>query len=119
MVRDEISAPSDNPAAIRWTMLTPAKVKKITKDRIELEQSGKKLTLKITGKYPVRLQTWDTRSKNAYDASNAGTIKVGFESEVPAGASGHFTVYLLPEGSSYDLEKNMPLSQWPGDITDN
>ena len=119
IVRDEISAPSDNPAAIRWTMLTPAKVKKITKDRIELEQSGKKLTLKITGKYPVRLQTWDTRSKDAYDASNAGTIKVGFESEVPAGATGHFTVYLLPEGSTYDSGKNMPLSQWPGDITDN
>ena len=119
MVRDEISAPADTPSTIRWTMLTPAKVKKIKKDRIELEQSGKKLTLKVVGKYPVRLQTWDTRSPNAYDASNAGTVKVGFESEVPAGATGHFTVYLLPEGSTYDSGKNMPLSQWPENITDN
>ena len=119
MVRDEISASSEKLASVRWTMVTPAKVKSIYKDRIELEKDGKRLSLRIFSEYPVIIKTWDTQSENEYDADNTGTVRVGFESSVPAGENTYFTVFLYPEKTSYNSEKNVPLSQWPGKTLTN
>lgn len=120
MIRDEVSAPFDKPAKIRWTMLTPAEVKSIGKNRIVLQKDGKEFSIKIVTKYPVKIKTWDTRSENSYDADNTGTVRVGFESSVRAGENAYFTVFLLPSGASYDSKKNVPLDQWHvKTLTDN
>ena len=113
MVRDEVVALSDRSHTVRWTLLTPAEVKHIGKDEIVLEKDGKRLAVKVVSKYPVTMKTWSTRSENSYDAANPGTIRIGFESHIDAGASADFTVFLLPGGSmDCDLSKNIPLSRW-------
>ena len=112
MIRDEVSAPSDKPAKIRWTMLTSADVKSVGEDRIVLAKDEKELSIKIVTNHPVKIKTWNTRSENSYDADNTGTVRVGFESNVHAGENAYFTVFLLPERASYDPKKNVPLDQW-------
>lgn len=95
VVRDELETP-DNPATVRWNMVTYAKVD-FEDYGATLTLNGKRLFLKVQGPDNLVMKTWSTAPANDYDAENPGTVSVGFECELPANATETFEVLLIPE----------------------
>lgn len=113
VVRDEVTA-GPGPATIRWTMLTPATVKVLNANTIELSQAGKTLRLEVREPAVVRLQTWPTVGPHAYDAPNPGTTLVGFETTVPAHSPIALTVVLTPGSAGHKAPRTVrTLASWP------
>ena len=95
LIRDEIRT-DDKAASIRWNLLTAATPQIIDDHTIVLVMDGKKLTIKAEGTVAIKGRTWSTESRHEYDASNKGTIFVGFEFEVPANTRQWVDVCLIP-----------------------
>ena len=113
VVRDELETPSAE-TTVRWTMLTPADVKLLGKNKAELTKDGKKLILEVREPARVVLKTWSTEPTHDYDAANPGTIRVGFEVQVPANSKTALTVLLLPEKDVKTAgSKVQALEKWP------
>ena len=112
VVRDEVTT-TDKEATIRWTMMTSANVAIKGKNTIELRKDGKRLTLQVSEPSNVTMKTWTTTSTNEYDAPNPGTILVGFEAKVPAGATTALTVKLIPQNTKNTGTKVPELNAWP------
>ncbi|GAB3898209.1 hypothetical protein GCM10028803_17310 [Larkinella knui] len=113
VVRDELETPAAE-TTVRWTMLTPADVKLLGKNKAELTKDGKKLILEVREPARVVLKTWSTDPPQAYDAANPGTIRVGFEVQVPAQSKTALTVLLIPEKAVKKASaKVQPLEKWP------
>jgi hypothetical protein len=112
VVRDEVKAPGQA-AKVRWVMLAPDGVK-ISGDHLAvITNEGKKLTLRVDAPATAKLQTWSSAPTTDYDAPNEGTVLVGFEVEVPAGASQTLQVSLVPESArAVQKSMNKPLAQW-------
>ena len=112
VVRDEVKAPNQT-AKVRWVMLAPDGVK-ISGDNLAiLTKDGKKLTLRVDYPANAKLQTWSTAPTTDYDATNEGTVLVGFEIEVPAGKSQTLQVSLLPQKVVPTTKGfDTPLTQW-------
>ena len=89
-VKDVLAAPSDRPAAVRWTFVTEA-VPEITADGIVLEQKGMKMLLKTEGGN-VTYRTWSSNPMDydnpvkEFDEAVPGVHICGYEVEVPASA---------------------------------
>lgn len=98
LVQDEITA-LDQPATVRWNMLTPAEVTIKDNGTAILEKDGEKLTLKVEAPKGILLTTWSTEPTTDYDAPNPGTVRVGFDYELKPGESVTLRVLLIPEGS--------------------
>jgi hypothetical protein len=112
VVRDEIRA-LDTPTTIRWTLLTRASVKITGENTAELTKDGRKLFLRVHSPDKVSMKTWSTDPPHNYDAPNPGTIMVGFELQIPAGASTESTVELIPEKAMDKADKKIaPLQNW-------
>ena len=113
VVRDELET-LPRESTIRWTLLTPAEVKIIGKNRAELTRDGKKLILQVQEPANVTLKTWSTHPPNQYDAPNPGTVLVGFEVTMPPQAKGALTVLLIPENAEKQVKKKIQsLPKWP------
>ncbi|MBD2755637.1 heparinase II/III domain-containing protein [Spirosoma validum] len=114
-IRDELETPATE-TTVRWTMLTPATVKLISKNKAELTKDGKKLILQVEEPAQIELQTWSTDPPHDYDAENPGTTRVGFEVKIPANTKTALSVLLIPASSASKSTPNLqPLSQWPRD----
>jgi hypothetical protein len=112
VVRDEVKAPNQA-AKVRWVMLAPEGVITNGTNAAVLTKDSKKLELRVDSPAGVKLQTWSTAPTTGYDVPNEGTVLVGFEYEVPAGASQTLQVSLIPESvKSISSSMNRPLSQW-------
>ena len=110
VVRDEVKA-GDSDAVVRWSMLTPAKVRITGRDRAELTLNGKKLSLIVEGTAPVEVRTWVTDPPpHDYDTPNPGTVIIGFLSHIGAGEKATFNVYLVPDGAAIKPVKS--LAEW-------
>lgn len=113
VVRDELET-LPRESIIRWTLLTPAEVKIIGKNRAELTRDGKKLILQVQEPANVTLKTWSTNPPNQYDAPNPGTVLLGFEVTMPPKAKGVLTVLLIPESAEKQVKKKIQsLPKWP------
>lgn len=95
LVQDEYRT-GNQPATIRWNMLTAAEPQVVDNHTIVLTSGNEKLTLRSDDALSVRARTWDTQSPNSFDASNEGTVFVGFEFTVPANTQKRINVYLIP-----------------------
>jgi hypothetical protein len=112
VVRDEITAGHIN-TTVRWSMLTAADVQILNDSTAELSKNGKQLTLRIQASVKTKLQTWTTDPPRDYDDANPGTIRVGFEMQLPPGDTLKSNVFLIPENENADLTKPVDdLSQW-------
>ncbi|MBD0349896.1 MAG: heparinase II/III family protein [Flavisolibacter sp.] len=112
VVRDEVETLNEE-TTLRWTMLTPADVKITDKNKAELIQGGKKLTLRVQAPANVTMKTWSTDPPNSYDAPNPGTALVGFEVKLPANSKTALTVELIPEKALSKATKQIqPLQNW-------
>lgn len=113
VVRDELEV-SSNPATVRWTLLTPANVNIINKNRAELTKDGKKLIVQVEEPADVTLKTWSTEPPHDYDTPNPGTTLLGFEVTMPANTKGALTVSLIPEkATTKPRQPVQPLQTWP------
>lgn len=111
VVRDEIETLGQT-TKVKWAIFTFASVEIDGKEAI-LTIGSKKLILKASGPDNLIMKTWSTAPVNDYDATNPGTIMVGFECEVPANTTQALEVLLVPEnniGSANSPGKN--LDQW-------
>ena len=112
VVQDEMET-GDKEANVRWTLLTPARVKITGKSTAELTQSGKKLLISVRKPNGAVLKTWSTKPTHDYDAPNPGTTLVGFEIRLPANSKGSSVVLLVPRGVQGKTEREIPeLNHW-------
>ena len=112
VVRDELETSAAT--TVRWTMLTPATVKLLGKNKAELTKDGKKLMLEVSEPAHVELKTWPTDPPHNYDAANPGTVLIGFEMQLPASSKMALTVLLIPEKAVNETKpKVQPLEKWP------
>ena len=111
VIQDQIEA-NDKETIMRWSMITPSLVK-IKNDKIaELTKNGQKLTLLVSTDDDIKIRTWSTKSPNSYDASNEGSVIVGFETTIPANSKKTFCVKLIPNTSKYIDQKIPALKEW-------
>lgn len=112
VIRDEIQTP-DTVTTVRWNMLTPATARIVSQNEIELTQKDKKLIIRVETDAPITLKTWSTDPPNSWDASNTGTLFVGFEMTLPANKTAAVDVYLIPEKAVQLPRPAIPeLSHW-------
>ena len=98
VVRDQLKS-TNQPATVRWTMLTFADVSITGKNTATLTKDGKQLYLKVVSPSNIRMKTWSTTPSTDYDAPNPGTTLVGFECDVQSNSAETLQVLLIP-GSS-------------------
>jgi hypothetical protein len=111
-VQDEIAAPADAPAAVRWAMMTRADVQ-ITGDRTAtLAQDGQTLSFRILEPADARVETYATEPPAAYEPSNEGARLVGFTTNLDAGAEARLVVALLPGDYDGPLFPTDALADW-------
>lgn len=96
VVRDELKT-NTHEALIRWSMLTTADVKMISKNEAELSSKGKKLRFKVQQPGSITIKTWSTTPTTEYDSPNPGTVMIGFETTLPANSTQTLQVLLIPQ----------------------
>ena len=108
VIRDEITN-NEVSTRMQWTMVTPADVKILDYNTVELTQNGKKMYMQVVSKNKISLKTWSTDPVNSFDESNPGTIRVGFEVNLAANEKSDFTVFLSPAKKTIKVK---PLKSW-------
>lgn len=106
VIGDELAA-GDNPATVRWAMLTQASPEFVEKGII-LSKDGKKLVLKVNTPAEVTMKQWSTAPTTNYDAANPGTTLVGFELRLEPRQDLAIQVLLIPgsaDGGQIKFEK--------------
>jgi hypothetical protein len=113
VVRDEVSAPAQRSAAIRWTMLTTAEATISGPNSFDLRKDGRKMRIEVTEPALINLKTWTTVPPNSFDAPNPGSTLIGFETTLDPGTSAVLLVKLIPQSAGKAAEAVPPLAQWP------
>jgi hypothetical protein len=108
VIRDEITN-NEVSTRMQWTMVTPADVKILDYNTVELTQNGKKMYMQVVSKNKISLKTWSTDPVNSFDESNPGTIRVGYEVNLAANEKSDFTVFLSPAKKTIKVK---PLKSW-------
>ena len=86
----------DKEAAVSWIMVTPAEAKITGKNRMELTKDGQRMLLTVDADTEVEMKTWSNVPPHEYDFRNPGTIRVGFETVIPANRASQLKVRLIP-----------------------
>lgn len=94
-ITDDITA-NEKDAELTWRMVTPAKAEIIDNKTIKLTKNNKTVLLKVENPN-VTLKIWDNESKNSFEVRNPGTLRVGFETVLPANQSIQLKVKLIPQ----------------------
>lgn len=97
VVEDELVTGGEQ-AMVTWTMVTPADGKIISKNQIELTEDDQKMLLTVTSLIDVEMKIWSNRPSHDYDEPNPGSIRVGFETRLPAERKSMFKITLAPIG---------------------
>jgi hypothetical protein len=112
LVQDEFKG-TDQPATVRWAMVTPASVAIEDVRNALLSREGKTMRLTVLTDATVQLRTYSTAPQADYDAPNPGTCMIGFEVVLSAGQSARTAVLLTPPGAQARTLLNLrPLSEW-------
>jgi hypothetical protein len=112
VVRDELKT-SGQEATIQWRMATSADARITDRNTIELRKDGKRLRIKVAEPARVVMKTWPTVAPNDFEASNTGTVVVGFEVKIPANTSATLLVKLIPQTARSTSTKIPELKDWP------
>ena len=86
----------DKEATVSWIMVTPAEAKITGKNRIELTKDGQRMLLTADTGTEVEMKIWSNVPPHEYDFRNPGTIRVGFETVIPANRASQLKVRLIP-----------------------
>ena len=111
-VQDELAAPADTAAEVRWAMMTRADVE-VTGDRTAtLRRDGRTLQFHVQAPDGVQVETYATPSPADYEPSNPDAQLVGFTTTLEAGAETRLVVTLTPGSEEHSLPDVMPLTDW-------
>lgn len=94
-VTDQLET-GEKQATVSWIMVTPAEGRMVGKNQIELTKDGHRMLLTAHSDTEVKMKIWSNESSHAYDFRNLGTIRVGFETTVPANRTSRLKVQLIP-----------------------
>lgn len=83
-------------ATVSWIMVTPAEAKIVGQNRIELTKDGRQMLLVADADTNVEMKIWSNVPPHEYDFQNPGTIRVGFETTIPANRAMQLSVQLIP-----------------------
>lgn len=86
----------DTQATVSWIMVTPADARMVGKNQIELTKDGHRMLLVADVETGVEMKIWSNVPPHGYDFRNPGTIRVGFETTIPAKRSSQLRVQLIP-----------------------
>lgn len=75
---------SDTTAAVMWVMVTPAESRIISKNQIEITKDGHKMLMTVDAPIDIEMKLWNNRPVAQYDQDNPGTMRIGFETVLPA-----------------------------------
>ena len=81
-------------AKITWLMVAPETAKILNASQIELSKDGKKMLLAVEAPATVTMKIWDNKPVNTYDQDNPGTLRVGFETSIPANSEAELIITL-------------------------
>ncbi len=113
LIQDEISAPADKPASIRWSMLTKAQVRMQGPRQAILEQNGKQVQVYLHSPATAVLETYDSATPAAaHDSENPGSTQIGFNIGLDAAAQAQLIIQILPVDSPVADTELRPLSEW-------
>jgi hypothetical protein len=111
-VQDEFTT-LDQPAEVRWAMVTRATVRLGATGTATLEQGGKRLTLRVLEPAGATLEVFPTDPPPSQtDAANPGTRQVGFRVTALPRTSIRLVVQLEPGGPRPQPETVRPLRAW-------
>ncbi|MHC4726256.1 MAG: heparinase II/III domain-containing protein [Planctomycetota bacterium] len=112
MIQDEFKA-TNQPAMVRWAMVSPAEVSIESSKSALLKKQGKTMHFTVLTDEEIQLRTYSTKPKADYDASNPGTRLIGFEVSLSSGQAIRMAVLISPSSAnaktSIDLQ---PVLQW-------
>lgn len=94
-IEDELTAPKDAPAKIRWAFVTHATLTDTADNTATLTLNDKKLTLRLTG-VNARFQTYSTQSPHDYDTPNPNTRMIGFDLPLTPNQKATATIDFIP-----------------------
>ncbi len=94
-VEDELTT-GTAPAVVTWTMITPADARITGKNRMELTKDGRRMLLTVTAPTEVQMKISSNDSPHDYDEPNPGTLRVGFETQLPTRRKVLLKVTLAP-----------------------
>jgi len=112
LIQDEFKA-TNQPATVRWAMVTPAEVSIENNKSALLQKEGKTMHLAVLTDEETQLKTYSTEPKADYDAPNPGTRLIGFEVSLSPGQAARTAVLMSPSSAkakpSIDLQSVL---QW-------
>jgi hypothetical protein len=83
IVKDELVT-GEKEALVTWIMVTPAEAKIIGKNQMELAKDGHRMLLTVIAPGDVEMKLWSNEPLHAFDEPNPGSMRVGFETHLPA-----------------------------------
>lgn len=92
-VSDKIDTKATS-AKVMWIMVAPEEAKIVGENQIEITKSEQTMLLTVNSPYPVTMKIWDNKPVNSYDADNPGTVRVGFETTIPANSKAELSVFV-------------------------
>ncbi|MBN1805370.1 MAG: heparinase II/III family protein [Sedimentisphaerales bacterium] len=95
LIQDEIKA-TNQPATVRWAMVTGAQVFIENDKSALLKQEGKTMHFNVFSDQEVQLRTYSTEPKADYDEPNPGTCMIGFELFLLPGQAARLAVLMSP-----------------------
>jgi hypothetical protein len=99
IIQDELKA-TNQPASVRWAMVTSAKSYIQSKKSALLQQAGKTMHLTVLTDEDIQLKIYSTEPKADYDAPNPDTRIIGFEVSLSSGQAFRTVVLLSPSNTS-------------------
>jgi len=117
LIQDELTA-DDEPATVRWNMVTPTKIDIKSDKQAILRHEGKTLQFKVITDKKVQLKTFSTKPRTKFDAKNPGTRMIGFDIRLKAGEKAVIQVVMTPgskEKSFEGITKNV--ENWSQPLT--
>ena len=113
VVRDEVVAPAERGAGVRWAMLTRAEVAVGAAGGVaRLTRGGKAMALRVLCPAGACLQTFSTQPPQDFDAENPGTVLVGFCVALAPGEAAALVVALVPGGGEAPQGIPRTLDAW-------
>jgi len=92
-VHDKITT-KEISAKVMWIMVAPEAAKILNVNQIELSKDGKTMLFTVEKPTTVTMKIWDNAPVNTYDQDNPGTLRIGFETTIPANTEAELIISL-------------------------
>ena len=103
LIQDELEA-GDQPATVRWNMVTPAKVDIKSDTTAVLSQKNKAMQFEVVTDADVKVATYSTEPRTKYDAENKNSRMIGFDVELKANEKVTVKVVMTPGANTKPLK---------------